>query len=107
VYGTGSYPGSPGQRDVKRLLLLPAQSAQYVLHSLDVASVASRACSIARATGKPKVVVPCQNKIILKNFIPEPPPSDAHPIFFISARGSIMKCYKIILKHSKTFSALL
>jgi len=37
-----------------------------------------------------KAVILCQNKIISKSFIPEPPPSVDRPIFYIR-RGSIAK----------------
>ena len=33
-------------------------------------------------------VVPCQNKIILKNFRPEPPPSVNHPKIILFQHGT-------------------
>ena len=47
-----------------------------------------------------KAVVLCHNKIILKNFIPEPPPSVDRPIFYFMC-GSIIKWNKILLKNLK------
>ena len=47
-----------------------------------------------------KAVVPCQNKIILKNFRPEPPPSVDRPKTIIFQRGTTSK---IILKNFTLF----
>jgi len=43
-----------------------------------------------------KAVVPCQNKIILKNFRPEPPPSVDRPKIILFQHGTTSK---IILKN--------
>jgi len=54
-----------------------------------------------------KAVVPYQNKIILKHFRPEPPPSIDRANFFYFRRGSIMKWNKIILKNFRMFQCFI
>jgi len=50
----------------------------------------------SRTPATAKAVVPCQNKIILKNFRPEPPPSVDRPKIIFFQHGTTSK---IILKN--------
>jgi len=51
-----------------------------------------------------KAVVPCQNKIILKNFRAEPPPLVDHPKIFLFQHGTMSK---IILKNFTLFQCFI
>ena len=52
----------------------------------------------------PKAVVPCQNKIILKNFRPESPPSVDRPKIILFQHGTTSK---IILKNFRLFQCFI
>jgi len=52
-------------------------------------------------------VVPCYNKIILKNFIPEPQPSINHPTFFVSGVAPSQNKKKYILKNFEMFQCFI
>jgi len=51
-----------------------------------------------------KAVIPCQNKIILKNFRPEPPPSVDRPKIILFQHGTTSK---IILKNFTLFQCFI